>query len=102
MLFLDLFAAAALQSTSSSPQVPVAAGSFESIVVVLEAAKRCGIKQIKVEMYPTTWAGDARMYLLQDPKDAHVRCLNTWLTLNEKRLALVPRWEGDNFSRDVP
>lgn len=102
MSFLHVAAAAALQSISAAPQIPVAAGSFKSIVVVLEAAKGCGIEQLKVEMYPTSWTGDARLYLLQDPKDAGVRCLNTWLTRNGKRLALVPRWSNDDFSRDAP
>ena len=54
MSFLHLAAAAALQSRSAAPQIPVAAGSFKSIVVVLEAAKSCGIEQLKVEMYPTS------------------------------------------------
>ena len=54
MSFLHLAAAAALQARSAAPQLPVAAGSFKSIVVVLEAAKSCGIEQLKVEMYPTS------------------------------------------------
>jgi hypothetical protein len=101
-LFLNVAAAVALQSISAAPQIPVAAGTFKSIVVVLDAAKNCGIEQLKVEMYPTSWAGNARLYLLQDPKDAGVRCLNTWLTRNGKRLLLLPRWLNDDFSRDAP
>jgi len=100
--FLHVAAAAALQSISTAPQIPVAAGSFKSIVVALEAAKSCGIEQFKVEMYPTSWAGDARLYLSQNTKDASVGCLNRWLTRNGKRLALVPRWLNDDFSRDAP
>jgi hypothetical protein len=102
MSFLHVAAAAALQSISAAPQIPIAAGSFKSIGVVLESAKNCGIEQLKVEMYPASWAGDARLYLLQDPKDAGVRCLNSWLTHNGKRLALVPRWSNDGFSSDAP
>lgn len=102
MLPLYLAAAAALQGITAAPQKPVAASSFKSIMAVLEAAKRCGIEALKVEMYPTTWTGEARLYLLQEPKDEGVRCLNTWLTRHGKRLALVPRWPSDDLSRDAP
>ncbi len=53
-------------------------------------------------MYPTKNAGDTRLYLLQSPQTVELKCLNSWLTVNGKRLRLAPRWWNDDFSRDTP
>jgi hypothetical protein len=94
--------ALALQTTSGAPQAPIAAGPFSSIVEVLGAANECGVQQLRIEMYPTKNAGDTRLYLLQSPQTVELKCLNSWLTVNGKRLRLAPRWWNDDFSRDTP
>ena len=103
-LIVSALAAIALaaQPTSGAPQAPIAAGPFASIVEVLGAAKECGVQQLRIEMYPTEYAGDTRLYLLQSPQALEIKCLNSWLTVNGKRLRLAPRWWNDDFSRDAP
>lgn len=81
--------AIALALPSAAPQAPIAAGSFDSIVDVLRAAKGCGVRGLRVEMYPTTLLGDTRLYLIDSPDLEEIRCLNAWLAANAKRLHLV-------------
>lgn len=93
--------ALALASPLAAPQAPIAAGSFESIVEVIGAARTCAVQNLRIALYPTDTAGEARLYLLEDSQSPHVRCLHSWLTANGRRLRLVPRWENDDFTRDM-
>jgi hypothetical protein len=79
----------ALQAPATAPQAPIAAGSFDSIVEVLGAAKVCGVQSLRIELYHTDLLGDVRLYLMEDPSTSDVRCLDAWLTANGRRLRLV-------------
>lgn len=87
---------------AAAPQAPVAAGSYNSIMEVLTAAKDCRVQELRVSMYHTTLNGDARVFLTEAPGTPAVQCLNSWLTSNGRRLRLVPRWWKDDFTRDRP
>lgn len=96
-LILSLLSAA--DAVPASPQAPSAAGPVESIFEVLHAAKACHINELRVSLYPSE-KDQARLYLLQDPQDVPVKCLDRWLTENGRRLHLEPRWWSDDFTKD--
>lgn len=89
MTFPSLAIALALQSSTVAPQAPVAAGSFDSIVEILRAAKGCGVGELRIEMYPTAMLGDVRLYLMDSPTAEANKCLDAWLAANGKRLHLA-------------
>jgi hypothetical protein len=86
---LPLLAIALALQSSAAPQAPIAAGSFDSIVDVLRAAKGCGVRGLRLEMYPTALLGDTRLYLIDSPNTEEINCLEAWLAANAKRLHLA-------------
>jgi len=91
----------ASQPVAAAPQAPIAAGPVDSIFEALKAAKSCHVDQIRVTLYPAD-KDEAGLFLLQDPQDAAVKCMNRWLTVNRRRLRIKPRWWNDDFTKDQP
>ena len=91
----------AMQPVVQAPQAPIAAGPVESIFKALAAAKSCHIDEMRIALYPSD-KDEARLFLLQDPQDASVKCLNRWMTINGRMLHLEPRWWNDDFTKDRP
>ena len=99
VIIISLYMAA--QPIAGVPQSSLAAGQVESIFEVLKAAKRCHVDELKIGLF-TAGKDEARLFLQQVAQDAPVACLNSWLTLNGKRLHLQPRWWKDDFTKDRP
>jgi hypothetical protein len=87
--------------TATTPQAPIAAGPFESIVEVLRAAHVCGVLRLRIDSEPSDFQGEARLFLDQEPTAEAWTCLNSWTTRSGKRLRLQPRWQGDTFEQDA-
>jgi hypothetical protein len=81
-----------------APQSPIAAGPLGSILEVIQAAHRCGVYHLRLEMAPAEGVEEARLFLAQDPPAAAGSCLVQWTTAAGKRLHLSPRWLGDKFN----
>jgi hypothetical protein len=89
MMFL---VALGMVAQAGSPQVPVAAGSFPSIIKVLTAAKTCRLTELRISLYPMKEFGEARAFLGAEPEKPAEACLKTWLAKNGERLRLLPGW----------
>ena len=87
----------------SAPQLPFAAGSLESILVVARAAVHCGVQSQRLEVGPG-WATPSHARLFYDepvgPRADH--CVAHWTTREGRHLGLEPPWWGDTFESDAP
>lgn len=91
---------------ATAPQIPLAAGSVESVTQVVIQAHTCGFRRLRIEfrqeaLPPNAPVGPANLFLDDIPAEDADRCLDSWITANGKRLRLLPRWHGDTFDQTL-
>lgn len=79
-------------SVGNAPPVPLAEGPFDSIVLAVKAARKCGIEDLRLEVR----ADSTQMFYAGDPKpnagNGSLLCLSRWQHANAERLSLSKQW----------
>jgi hypothetical protein len=81
MLLLILGFLTTTVPTRAAPQAPIAAGKIHNVSKFLRAARACHVEQFRIEIFGEGQY-EFRLYLLQDPKDAPIKCFESWLAKN--------------------
>jgi hypothetical protein len=86
----------------AAPQAPIVAGPYASVLKAIEAARACGMYEVRLAFPPVAKEGLAALFTEPSMTNAQVRCLNDWSTVHGKELRLEPRWWRDDFTSNVP
>jgi hypothetical protein len=93
---LSLLVVAVLLASPSqaAPQIPLAAGSYKQLSLVMIAADRCGFRSFRI-------AGSAGsyQYLYTAGDLGSYPCISAWLKKSARRLGLKPRYPDDIYQR---
>jgi hypothetical protein len=77
----------------AAPQMPLAAGTYAQLGLVMEAAHKCGFRSFRVE------EGYLYQYLYSNDNLGSYPCLQSWLKKSARDIGLAPRGEGDTYER---
>lgn len=93
------FGLAGIASTVSAPawaapQIPLAAGSYEQLSIVMAAADQCGFHSYRVQESAFSYK-----YLYTNDDLGSYPCIQSWLKKSAPALGLSPRYEGDTYQR---
>jgi hypothetical protein len=86
----------------AAPQSPLVAGPYASVLKAIDAARACGIAELRLALPPGAKPYEAALFAEAGMTNAQQRCLTTWSTAHGKDLRLQPRWWRDDFTSDVP
>lgn len=86
----------------AAPQAPIVAGPYASVLKAIEAARACGVYEVRLAFPPVAKPGQAALFTEASMTNAQVRCVNDWSTIHGKELRLEPRWWRDDFTSNVP
>jgi hypothetical protein len=94
-----LFLAVAVRAEATAPQMPIAEGPFESVMLATQAARNCGFSELRVNVR----SKQTQLYIDGVmPSEEVQQCFESWMTPRGKELKFFPRWWNDNFTRDRP
>jgi hypothetical protein len=80
--------------TWAAPQIPLAAGSYEQLSIVMAAADQCGFRSYRVQESAFSYK-----YLYTNDDLGSYPCIQSWLKKSAQALGLSPRYEGDTYQR---
>ena len=78
----------------AAPQIPLAAGTYAQLGLVMAAANKCGFRRFRVEEGYLSY-----QYLYRDDDLGSYPCLQSWLKKSARDIGLAPRGEGDTYER---
>jgi hypothetical protein len=82
------------EPAQAAPQIPLAAGSYEQLALVMAAADKCGFRSFRVE--ESAWS---YKYLYTNSDLGSCGCIQIWLRKSARRIGLAARYEGDAYKR---
>jgi hypothetical protein len=95
LLHVVLATASIVAARPSAPPVPLAQGRAQAILHVVRKARRCGLKNLRIERFDYS---DEVLFVEQPASNDAARCAGTWVGRRARVLGLRPRWPGDDYS----
>jgi hypothetical protein len=84
--------------SATSPQLPIARGPYDSVILATTEARRCGVTKLRMEIGPEKSA----LFLDGEVEKAMLDCFSAWMTLRGRTLQFDPRWWNDDFTKERP
>lgn len=91
------FAALVVMASSpvqAAPQLPLAAGTYAQLSLVMAAADECGFRRFRVGESAFSYK-----YLYTDDDLGSYPCIRSWLKKSARGIGLAPRYEDDAYER---
>ena len=79
-------------ASQAAPQRPLAAGTYEQLIIVMRAADKCGFKSYRVAV---GYQGAKVLYT--DDDEGSYSCIEAWLRRSTSKLHLAPTFDGDRY-----
>lgn len=89
-------------AAQAAPQMPIVAGPYASVLKAIEAARTCGVYEVRLAFPPIAKPGQAALFTEASMTNAQERCINAWSTIHGRELRLEPRWWHDDFTSNIP
>ena len=93
-LCLSVMSALISAPAQAAPQIPLAAGSYKQLSLVMVAADNCGFHSFRVG--ESAWS---YKYLYTADDLGSYPCVQAWLKKSARRLGLEPRYPEDAYQR---
>jgi hypothetical protein len=81
---------------ATAPQIPLAQGRIAALLPVISAVHRCGLRELRIGK---AWDGRSALFIDGDSSPRARACATAWISKSHRKLALTPRWPGDDYSR---
>ena len=78
----------------AAPQIPLAAGTYAQLTLVMEAADKCGFRSFHISD-----SAFAYKYIYTDDDLGSYPCIHGWLKKSAESIGLAPRYEDDAYQR---
>lgn len=78
----------------AASQIPLAAGSYKQLSLVMVAADKCGFRSFRIQ--ESAWS---YKYLYTADDLGSYPCVQDWLKSSARRLGLKPRYPEDDYQR---
>ena len=78
----------------AAPQIPLAAGTYKQLSLVMVAAEKCGFRSFRIDESASSYK-----YLYTNDDLESYPCVQAWLKKSARRIGLSPRYPNDVYQR---